>query len=193
MKYTFKNEIKCSNNMKVYYELAVSDYTLTKKVEVMVQDECGRLTDVFSISLKQLVTCKSVLNQFFDYGFSHEDVVKITEKLKKAATTSNFAKCSKCCSIEEIYEQLTKYAVENELIKMIDGVEYCMIPTADFKAWVNEEVEGFAPLKLINSFEMMGLMKHNTGRKDYKRNADDVRCYCIKKMVGLHVVEKEVA
>lgn len=78
--------------MKVYYELAVSDYTLTKKVEVMVQDECGRLADVFSISLKQLVTCKSVLNQFFDYGFSHEDVVKITEKLKKAATTSNFCK-----------------------------------------------------------------------------------------------------
>ena len=33
----------------------------------------------------------------------------------------------------------------------------------------------------------------NSGRKDYKRNADDVRCYCIKKMVGLHVVEKEVA
>lgn len=83
MKYTFKNEIKCSNNMKVYYKLAVTDYTLTKKVEVMVQDECGRLADSFSISLKQLVTCKSVLSQFFDYGFSHEDVVKITEKLKR--------------------------------------------------------------------------------------------------------------
>ena len=119
-----------------------------------------------------------------NYAPVDDFVVKITEKLKRAATTSNFAKCSKGSSIEEIYEKLTKYAVENELTKMIDGVEYCMIPTADFKAWVSDEVEGFASLKLINSFEMMGLMKHNSGRKDYKRNADDVASTGSKSWVG---------
>ena len=193
MKYNLKNQIKCSDNRAVYYKLAVNDYTLTKKVVVMVQDECGRLSGNINISLKQLITCKSVLNQFFDYGFSYEDAVKITEKLKKVATTSNFAKCCAGCSIEDIHMQLTEYAVENKLIETIDGVEYCMIPSADFKEWVRNEVEGFQPLNLFDSFKMLDLVKHNSGRNDYKRKADGTRCYCIKKADSLQVVEKEIA
>lgn len=187
------NTIKCENNRVVYYKFAVNDYTLTRKVVVMVQDEFGRMSGSFNISLKRLITCKGTLDQFLDYGFSFADVKNITEQLRRDANTSNFAKCHTGNSIEEIHAQLTEYAVENNLIETLGNVEYCMIPTSDFRNWVKEELEGVTSLKLLDSFEMLGLMKHNSGRRDYKRKADGERCYCIKKRESLQVVEKEVA
>lgn len=179
MKYNLNNKVKVGNNV-VYLAPTIDVSSGTKTIGVMVGNKDGMLYKRFDISAKQLRTNKGTFDVFYNYGFTQDEVQKISKELNRLFGEVKFKNGCSGISIEQVHRLLTVFAEERNYMEEIDEKRYCCVPTQEFREWVREEAIGYRNhLEVLRNFEMMELLKTNQGRNDYKRKSDGERCYCV--------------
>ena len=171
MKEIFKSQ---NTGLKVYVSILEDAMTFEKKIEYLFMNESGCFSAVQYIPLAPLLNGRT-LDKFYNYGFTKSEIDELTERLKKELPSLTKKATAVKLPFTEIYKGITAYADQEEDC-LIEGRD-CLVEVHKFQNWFETEDTGWKYLDFLRTLRMLGLLKNNNGRLDYRRKSDGIRYY----------------
>ena len=151
--------------------------TLKRKIGFFLKDEDGDYSDIQYIAFAPISTGKTP-KEFYDYGFTRDEISELTEKLKAELANFQYKKSDRRLCFNEVYRRLTAYAEQENDLKTEDG--FLGIEVHKFRKWFETEAKDWKYLRFLKILECLERLKHNKGRSDYRLKSNGDRYYCFK-------------